>query len=240
MSSTGVRDSNSDGKRTIKGLIKNEEAFVQSLRVFANTSTLSGLGSTGGEITNAPLGASGSYFRKSGDTMIGQSGENFGVTSIIDGKINVSKSDGTTDALILLFSQLPEPDTLDTIIEGSDVYSFQRLRLRTVLEEITITENDNIITPQGGDLIVQPDSIITLVFDTAVVDKWRIESITNGMSDPIRTVFIAPTTKGEADIAFGKTIGQTGIYDSGSTLTLFVKQQNGNWASSNFTYDSLT
>ena len=59
MSSTGVRESNDNNKRVIKGLIQNEAQFIQSLRVFANTSTLSGLGSTEGEINNSPKDPSG-------------------------------------------------------------------------------------------------------------------------------------------------------------------------------------
>ena len=116
--SSGVREGNSYTLRVIKGLINNEAAFIQSLRVFANTSTLSGLGVTGGITSNSPQIASGNYFRRSGDYMIGQSGDNYGIIEIIDGTLNVSKSNGDISPLILLNPEGGVVDELDTIIDS--------------------------------------------------------------------------------------------------------------------------
>ena len=166
--------------RLIKGLIQNESQFIQSLRVFSNTSTLSGLGATGGINNNAPQLASGNYFNKSGDFMVGQYGDCSSIVEIIDGAINVAKSGGVTSPMILLNPESGLDDELDNIIPGVDVFFYQRLRIRTHNKDITFTENGNIKTPQGGNFIVPPDNIVELVYDT-VPQVWRIISATNGI-----------------------------------------------------------
>jgi len=134
MSSTGVRDSNSNSKRIIKGLILNEAQFIQSLRVFANTSTLSGLGATGGETNNSPLEASGNYFTKSGDILLGQFGNSFdtiAATNLVNDTLDVSKSTGSTFPVIILQGEGLADDDLVTILQGEDVFPFQELIIRT-------------------------------------------------------------------------------------------------------------
>ncbi len=176
MSSTGVRETNSNEKRVIKGLIKNEEAFIQSLRVFANTSTISGLGATEGEVNNSPNEASGNYLSKSGDTMIGQFGNNFDTitaTNLVDDTLDVSKSTGITFPVVILQGEGLTDDDLVTIIQGEDVFPFQELWIRTRVNIITVKNSDNVNTPDGGDLVLPVGSIIKLIFDT-FLGEWVI------------------------------------------------------------------
>ena len=176
MSSTGVRETNSNEKRVIKGLIKNEEAFIQSLRVFANTSTLSGLGATEGEVNNSPNEASGNYLSKSGDTMIGQFGNNFdtiAATNLVNDTLDVSKSTGITFPVVILQGEGLTDDDLVTIIQGEDVFPFQELWIRTRVNIITVKNSDNVNTPDGNDLVLPVGSIIKLIFDT-FLGEWVI------------------------------------------------------------------
>lgn len=48
------------------------------------------------------------------------------------------------------------------------------------------------------------------------------------------------TTKAALSAAFGDIVGCFGIIEISSTLTLFVKQSNGNWGSVALTYDAIT
>ena len=177
MSSTGVRETNSNERRVIKGLIKNEEAFIQSLRVFANTSTLSGLGSTGGEVNNSPLEASGIALTKSGDFMLGQFGNAFdgvSATNLASDTLDVSKTSGVTFPVVILQGEGLADDDLVTIIQGEDVFPFQELIIRTRVNVITVKNSDNVNTPDGNDLVLPVGSIIHLYFDT-FLGEWVID-----------------------------------------------------------------
>jgi hypothetical protein len=48
------------------------------------------------------------------------------------------------------------------------------------------------------------------------------------------------TTKAALSTAFGDVVGCFGIIEIASTLTLFVKQSNGNWGQVSLTYDAVT
>lgn len=179
MSSTGVRDENSNEKRVIKGLIKNEEQFIQSLRVFANTSTLSGLGATEGDSNNSPIDASGNFLSKSGDIMVGQFGNQYdaiNATNIINDTLDVSKTSGITFPVVILQGESPpDPDDLVNIIQGDDVFPFQELWIRTRSSVITIKNSGNVNTPDGNDLVLPVGSIIKLLFDN-FLGEWVIVS----------------------------------------------------------------
>lgn len=197
MSSTGVRELNDDNKRVIKGLILNEAQFIQSLRVFANTSTLSGLGATGTETNNSPLEASGNYLAKSGDIMIGQLGNAFdtiAATNIVNGILDVSKATGTTFPIVILQGESPPAaDDLVTITQGEDVFSFQELVIRTRSSIITVKNSDNVNTPDGNDLVLPVGSIIHLYFDT-FLGEWVIDSGTPFFSSGGGGEFFGPWT----------------------------------------------
>jgi len=193
MSSTGVRESNDTNKRVIKGLILNEAQFIQSLRVFANTSSLSGLGATGTETNNSPLEASGNYLAKSGDIMLGQLGNAFdtlAATNIVNDILDVSKATGTTFPIVILQGESPPTDDdLVTITQGEDVFPFQELVIRTRSSIITVKNSDNINTPDGNDLVLPVGSIIHLYLDT-FLGEWVIDGGTpffssGGVSFPI-------------------------------------------------------
>jgi len=176
MSSTGVRDSSSTEKRVIKGLILNEAQFIQSLRVFANSSTLSGLGATGGDSNNSPLEASGNYFSKSGDILLGQFGNSFdtiAATELVSGTLDVSKSTGSTFPVIILQGEGLADDDLVNITEGEDVFAFQELWIRTRINIITVKNSGNVNTADGEDLVLPAGSIIKLLFDT-FLGEWVI------------------------------------------------------------------
>jgi len=195
MSSTGVRDQDSSIKRVIKGLILNEAQFIQSLRVFANSSTLSGFGATGGDSNNSPNEPSGNYLARSGDTMLGQFGNAFdtiAATNIVSDTLDVSKTSGVTFPVVILQGESPPAaDDLVTITQGSDVFPFQELVIRTRSSIITVKNSDNINTPDGNDLVLPVGSIIHLYFDT-FLGEWVIDGGTpffsggSGVTFPIR------------------------------------------------------
>ncbi len=201
MSSTGVRDTNSNEKRIIKGLILNEAQFIQSLRVFANSSSLSGLGATGGDSNNSPLEASGNYFTKSGDILLGQFGNSYDAiyaTNLVDDTLNVSKSTGITFPVVILQGEGLADDDLVTITEGTDVFPFQELWIRTRANIITVKNSGNVNTPNGNDLVLPVGSIIKLIFDN-FLGEWVIVggNLPDVAQDPI--------------IVNEKNIGQVGL-----------------------------
>jgi len=203
MSSTGVRESNNNDRRIIKGLIQNEAQFIQSLRVFANTSTLSGLGSTEGEINNSPIDASGNYLSRLGDTMLGP----LALAPPLDFTIEID-ANNTIDigplndnaqytSNVQLDSIQPNGFVLDIIANAA--FDGQLLVLRTfaptvpfTISQGTLGNGGNIQTGDGNDLTVGDLQVVTLIFDEALRigantgGSWRILSstTTGGGSTP--------------------------------------------------------
>lgn len=197
MSSTGVRESNSNNRRVIKGLILNEAQFIQSLRVFANTSTISGLGATEGEINNSPTEASGNYLSRLGDTMLGP----LALSPPLDFRIEID-ANNTIDigplndnaqytSNVQLDSIQPNSFVLD-IIAGA-AFDGQILVLRTfapstpfTISQGTLGNGGNIQTGDGNDLTVGDLQVATLIFDEALKieantgGSWRVLSVSSG------------------------------------------------------------
>lgn len=197
MSSTGVREANDTNKRVIKGLIQNEAQFIQSLRVFSNTSTLSGLGSTEGEINNSPKDPSGNYLSRLGDTMLGP----FALSPPLDFRI-VIDANNTIDigplndnaqytSNVQLDSIQPNGFVLDIIANAA--FDGQLLFLRTfaptspfTISQGTLGNGGNIQTGDGNDLTVGDLQTVTLIFDEALKigantrGSWRILSVSSG------------------------------------------------------------
>ena len=197
MSSTGVRESNDTNKRIIKGLIQNEAQFIQSLRVFANTSTLSGLGSTEGEINNSPRDPSGNYLSRLGDKMLGP----LALSPPLDFTIEID-ANNTIDigplndnaqytSNVQLDSIQPNSFVLDIIANAA--FDGQLLFLRTFAPTIpftisqgTLGNGGNIQTGDGNDLTVGDLQIVTLIFDEALKieantgGSWRVLSVSSG------------------------------------------------------------
>jgi len=200
MSSTGVRDSNSDKKRAIKGLILNEEQFIQSLRVFANTSTLSGLGSVGSEISNRPKDSASNHLAISGGGMIGpfalgSSPKELSIDIDNANTINIgialeepkkggSESENLQYSSNVQIKDTPTSTTL-TIIKGA-AFNGQFLILRTfapspiTIAQATQPNGGNIQTPTGSDVILGDLQIRMLIFDASLIIEentggtWRL------------------------------------------------------------------
>jgi len=211
MSSTGVRESNDTNKRVIKGLILNEAQFIQSLRVFANTSTLSGLGSTEGEINNSPIEASGNYLSRLGDTMLGP----LALAPPLDFRIEIDANNTIDIGPLNDNSQYTSNVQLDSIQPNSFVldiianaaFDGQLLVLRTfapgtpfTISQGTLGNGGNIQTGDGSDLTVGDLQTVTLIFDAALIieantgGSWRVISVSSGggagsLSEPIELGF---------------------------------------------------
>lgn len=180
-SSTGVRETNSDARRIIKGLILNEAQFIQSLRIFANTSTLSALGSTGGDSNNSPLEASGNYLAKAGDTMIGPIAFFPVFTEIVSGIINISDvTDFHSSNVVTGTEGVGSTDDLDRI-DGAR-FAGQLLFLQGTIGEVITINNDpsgtgtggfNIRTPDGNPFTLTGNQNIILKFDS-ITNQWVI------------------------------------------------------------------
>lgn len=197
MTSTGVIDSNSNDKKIIKGLILNNALFVQSLRVFANSSTLSGLGTTEGEINNSPQDPSGNFLSRLGDRMLGP----LALSPPLDFTIEIDALN-TIDigplnenfqytSNVQLDSIQPNSFILD-IIAGA-AFDGQLLFLRTfapttpfTISQGTLANGGNIQTGDGNDLVVGDLQIVALIFDEALKieantgGSWRVYSISSG------------------------------------------------------------
>lgn len=197
MSSTGVREENNNQKRVIKGLIKNEEQFIQSLRVFANTSTLSGLGATESEASNSPVDASGNFLTKAGDTMLGPIAF-FPVDVTIDtGIINISDVTDDHSSRVIISTEGAAPtDDLDRI--NGARFAGQFLSLQGIIGQTITINNDpsgtgtgqfNIRTPDGNPFILSGNQNIILFFDS-IANQWVIVtgggSGGGGISYPVR------------------------------------------------------
>ena len=212
MSSTGVREANDTNKRVIKGLILNEAQFIQSLRIFANTSTLSGLGSTEGEINNSPKDPSGNYLSRLGDTMLGP----LALSPPLDFTIEID-ANNTIDigplndnaqytSNVQLDSIQPNSFVLDIIANAA--FDGQLLFLRTfapttpfTISQGTLGNGGNIQTGDGNDLTVGDLQTVALIFDEALKieantgGSWRVYAVSSGgggtgsLSEPIELGF---------------------------------------------------
>ncbi len=109
-------------------------------------------------------------------------------------------------------------------------------------------ENGKTITLKPGgniditsDVIINDNEFVWLLFseDSDVTGTGGF--ILKKSKPIIPIVFTEPANKSQADNVFGNSIGTIGVWDNESNiLRMFIKQKNGNWASSNFTYNSLT
>ncbi len=197
MSSTGVREPNDTNKRVIKGLIQNESQFIQSLRVFANTSTLSGLGSTEGEINNSPTEASGNYLSRLGDKMLGPLALNppLDFTIDIDANNTIDIGPLNDNAQYTSNVQLDDEQTNGFVLDiiAGAAFDGQLLVLRTfapsdpfTISQGTGANGGNIQTGDGNDLTVGDLQAVTLIFDEALKieanlgGSWRVLSVSSG------------------------------------------------------------
>ncbi|KKN75401.1 hypothetical protein LCGC14_0380220 [marine sediment metagenome] len=237
---SGVRLPNSTQQRTVQGLIENETQFIQSLKIFTDV----GLGVTGGEISSLP-GGSVNALQKSGDTMLGQLGRNFEIANIVSDILDVSKTNGATAPVLVVNGEGAVADDLATITPGGDVFFYQELWMQMV-NEITIKETDNIVTPLGGDLVVPANSIVKFTFST-FISGWMVTSVSSSSSgDNLGDHLLRQNLDADgfqildaeqitfvdaADVARGSIFGSAG---GGGTLAIniptnqnFLVQENG-------------
>ncbi|KKM73095.1 hypothetical protein LCGC14_1413960, partial [marine sediment metagenome] len=64
----GIRKEKNLPERIARTIIQNEELFIQSLKIFANTSIVGSQGAQAGGSSGGPSGV-GNYLRKDGDAM---------------------------------------------------------------------------------------------------------------------------------------------------------------------------
>ena len=180
----GIRPESSMAERVTRSLTFREVDYIQSLKVDQNEAGPNQFSGTLGQGSGGS-GGGGNYFLRSGDYFEGQVGNAQGHVTISDSMINLSEQTGVSQPFIVLEPEGGAPDELHTIIAGSEVVPNREVWIYTVNEPITLKHktaiDGNIITPSAEDYIVQPNTVLKLIF-TIELSAWVIASSSSGIS----------------------------------------------------------
>ena len=114
----GIRKEKNLPARIARSLIQNEELFIQSLKIFANTSIVGSQGTQAGGSTGGSSGV-GNYLRKDGDIMDGPIAFQPTIASIVANQIDIRKSEGTNyTSKLFLVAEVGFEDELNFILGG--------------------------------------------------------------------------------------------------------------------------
>ena len=204
MSSSGVRESDSTDKRTKKLALDREEDLINSFKTWDEATSLSSL--AGGGTQSSGVGsAPGNFMPLQGDNWLGQYGNQFEITTIQNGQLNVSRQSGSSSPILVVNPESGSPDFLDTMVPGSDILFYQEQLIHTVSQTITIRPKLSIsitnIVGIGGNIVEVTVADTSLLTDG---DKVDISGTTNfNLVDAIITI----------------TSGTTFTYDLGTTAS---------------------
>ncbi|KKM21290.1 hypothetical protein LCGC14_1636940, partial [marine sediment metagenome] len=181
----GIRKEKNLPERITRSLIQNEELFIQSLKIFANTSIVGSQGSQSGGSTGGPSGV-GNYLRKDGDIMDGVFATRPSIATIADNEIDIRKVTATNyTSKVFLVPESGNADVLNFIVGGTAGTKIlgsefpgqwlivQPIALATItinndasdFGDPTATPRQNIRTPDGNPVILKNEQAVLLNFD---------------------------------------------------------------------------
>lgn len=193
MTSTGIDSPRSSDERTSDNTVDLNRQIIEDTKVFNATSPVFGdAGSSG----SAEGSASGNYLSKSGDIRLGPMGNDFRITEIIDGAIDVSFASTNYTPHVILNGEGGLADVLEVITPGSTPFFNQELILQAFTDGITVRENlalqGHILTPGSADFILSTGDQVGLTF-SILVSAWIVNWFSSnlgsgggGVSFPIR------------------------------------------------------
>jgi len=212
VTSTGIDKARSPDQRIADNTIDITKQIIEDTKVFNATSPEFALG---GEQGSSEGSAAGNYLAKSGDIRLGPMGNEFRIVEIIDNTISVSIATPNYVPLIVLNPEGGTPDDLETIVPGESVFLNQEILLQggNISSDITLKNSSNIITPDGGDLVLAFGEIIRLYYSqllAAWVVAWFSSNVGGGTS-PL-------TTKGDL-FGFDTADARIPVGTNGQVLT---------------------
>jgi len=193
----GIRKEKNLPERIARSLIQNEELFIQSLKIFANTSIVGSQGAQAGGSSGGPSGV-GNYLRKDGDIMDGPIAFQPSIASIVANQIDIRKSVASNyGSKVFLISEGigATEDELNFIIGGSSPNSLVgsefpgQILVISPIDTHTITINNdpsgfgdatavppfNIRTPDGNPVVLKNQQTVMLIFDSTS-SQWSFLS----------------------------------------------------------------
>lgn len=170
MSSTGIDKARSRDQRIADNTIDITKQIIEDTKVFSSTSPAFALS---GEQGSSEGSAAGNYLAKSGDIRLGPMGNEFKIVDIIDDTISVSISTANYVPVIILNPEGGVPDDLETIIPGESVFLNQEIILQGGNSTITLKNSDNIITPDGEDLVITVGDFVRLYY-SQLLSAWVV------------------------------------------------------------------
>lgn len=182
----GIRKEKNLPERIARSLIQNEELFIQSLKIFANTSIVGAQGAQAGGSSGGSSGV-GNYLRKDGDIMDAVFATRPSIATIANNEIDISKLTATNyTSKVFIIGEGSADDELNFIVGGvagttvlGAEFPGQWLIIQPIAgQEITInndasgfgdptaTPRQNIRTPDGNPVILKNEQAVLLNFDT--------------------------------------------------------------------------
>lgn len=182
----GIRKEKNLPERIARSIIQNEELFIQSLKIFANTSIVGSQGAQSGGSSGGPSGV-GNYFRKDGDIVDGVFATRPSIATIADGEIDIRKITGDNyTSKVFLIPESGTEDELNFILGGSAgpiilgaEFPGQWLIMQPIAgAKITINHDisgfgdptasprKNFRTPDGNPIILENEQAVLVNFDS--------------------------------------------------------------------------
>lgn len=208
-----------------RSLIKDEAQFIQSLKIFNNTSIVGAQGAQGGSQSNSPPLA-GNFLRKEGDFMIG----GFGLhpilvtidTGVIDARIAAvvgGAFQNNFSSRLIVNGEGAVDDDVDQIL--SEKIPGMLMVIQGIVGQVLTIKHlakgggdEDIRTPDGLDFFVTGEQNVTLIYD-AVNNEWAFMDGAISVAGANRTLsnLLNPTS---IPVALLPSI--TATFDVGSAL----------------------
>lgn len=158
-----------------RALIKDEEQFVQSLKIFNNTSIVGSVGGQSGGISNAPA-EGGNFLRREGDFMIGGFGLHPILVTVASDVIDARLISDAYTSRLIVNGEGGVDDDIEQILSEKQPGSI--LVIQGIAGQVLTIKNlakgggdEDIRTPGGVDFFVVGEQNVTLIYD-AVNNEW--------------------------------------------------------------------
>ncbi len=227
MTSTGVRNASSIEERVNRALIKDEAQFIQSLKIFSNTSIVGSSGAQSAGASNSPS-IIGNFLRKEGDFMIGQLALNPILITIIDNIIDATIISEQYSSRLIVNGQGAADDDIEQILSEKTPGTIMIIQ-GIIGQTLTIKHlakggaDQDIRTPDDADFLIVGNQNVTLIYD-APANEWAF------MDEAIANAGANKALSNLVDVAFNTALlpGSGGTIDIGDTTfdirDIFVEQ----------------
>ena len=175
---TSVRKARGLEQRLVEALQREEEDFIERLKVIGGEQTSFGGGSVGGDAPSSSSPGEGIYVKKAGDVMLGPLAFDPEVLAISGGVLDISKELGRFKPRIIMSAESGSADDLDFIKGAAN--AGQILHLQTVAGQTITVKHDtsgngsggfNIRTPDALDFVMTDVQTLAVIFNS-VTNQW--------------------------------------------------------------------